>query len=130
MLSRLDQTFSENSHALDVRVRRQQLLAGNIANADTPHYKARDLDFQAAMNRSAATLAMQVTDSRHLPLPADAAGAGDALFRQDTPVGLDGNNVSLDKEQAAFAENSLGYQAQLNFMGAKLRHLMTAIKGG
>lgn len=129
MLSRLDQVFAENSRALDVRVRRQQLLAGNIANADTPNYKARDIDFQAAMQGAQHTLAMQVTDPRHIPM-AEKSGQAAPLYRTDTPVGLDGNDVSLDKEQAAFAENALGYQAQLNFMGAKIKHLLETIKGG
>jgi flagellar basal-body rod protein FlgB len=122
--------------ALAVRGRRTELLATNLANADTPQYKARDLDFREAL--AAATgpgtqgrrLALETTQPRHLGGAASAHPADAALkYRVPLAPALDGNTVDAQLEQAEFAENAVRYQATLTFLSARFRSLMTAITG-
>jgi flagellar basal-body rod protein FlgB len=122
--------------ALAVRGRRTELLATNLANADTPNYKARDLDFRealAAATRPGTTgrgLALATTQQGHLGGAAAANPADAALkFRVPLAPALDGNTVDAQLEQAQFAENAVRYQATLTFLGARFRSLMTAITG-
>jgi flagellar basal-body rod protein FlgB len=138
----LDSYLGVHATALRLRETRTELLARNLANADTPGYKAQDLDFRAAMAASTpigspGTLA--ATQTGHIP----AAGAGavsagalepgstEAFLRYRTPLApsLDGNTVDAQLEQSAFAENAVRYQATLSFLSSKFRSLMTAITG-
>jgi len=108
-------------------------IANNLANADTPGFKARDIDFRAALaaaGEAGAPLPMAQTSSLHLAtrgVEGDASGA----LRYRTPLApsLDGNTVEPQLEQAAFAENAVRYQATLSFLNARFRSLMTAITG-
>jgi flagellar basal-body rod protein FlgB len=109
MASSIDSYLGIHARALALESRRTELLAANIANADTPNYKARDLDFKASL--------------------ASAAGDAAPLYRVPTAPSLDGNTVDEQLEQAAFAENSVRYQATLTLLSGKLRALMTAITG-
>jgi flagellar basal-body rod protein FlgB len=137
MPTSLDQYVGVHAAALDVRARRTELIANNLANADTPGFKARDLDFRAAMARAAGE---QTTGGVHLATtqaghiggakPADAAANPDLKFRTPLAPSLDGNTVDAQLEQAAFAENAVRYQATLTFLNAKFRGLLTAILGG
>ena len=103
----IDQSFGIHGKALEVRGQRLDLLASNIANAATPGFKARDLDFRAAL-----------------------AGAADAVrFRVPLTSSLDGNTVELATEQAAFAENAVGYSATLSFIRGRLDTITRALKG-
>jgi len=104
----IDQSFGIHGKALEVRGQRLDLLASNIANAATPGFKARDLDFRAAL-----------------------AGAADAVrFRVPLTSSLDGNTVELAVEQTAFAENVVRYRTTLAFLNGRIGTLMAAIKGG
>jgi flagellar basal-body rod protein FlgB len=123
--------------ALQLGADRTELIARNLANANTPNYKARDIDFRSAMAAAGtrgAPLAMTATSPGHLGT-ASAAGASDPSARADlkyrVPLApaLDGNTVDPQLEQAAFAENTVRYQATLTFLGAKFKGLMTAITG-
>lgn len=123
-----------HADALKVRGQRTELLARNLANADTPGYKARDIDFRAALasagNGSAST-GLKATNAHHLNT-AGAEGATSAAalkYRVPLAPSLDGNTVDVQMEQAAFAENSVRYQATLSFLSSKFRSLMTAITG-
>ncbi len=134
MANSIDNFLGVHAQALNLESRRTQLLAANIANVDTPNFKARDLDFKAALaNASAigsAGPALRTTNSAHLQ--ANAAGANEdpaLLYRVPMAPALDGNTVDEQLEQAAFAENSVRYQATLTLLGGKLRSLMTAITG-
>jgi flagellar basal-body rod protein FlgB len=124
--------------ALKLREQRTELLARNLANADTPGYKAQDLDFRAALAASAASgdgpTALRATQSAHIAAAGAAAldpGSTEAFLRYRTPLApsLDGNTVDAQLEQAAFAENAVRYQATLSFLSSKFRSLMTAITG-
>ena len=135
MASKFDSAIAFQQQALGLRAYRQQLIAGNIANADTPHYKARDIDFRTALANAgqasaAGTLTLRATDRSHLA--AKGAGAAqdvDLQYRVPLAPSLDGNTVDAQLEQAAFAENSVRYQATLTFLNSKLRGLLTAITG-
>lgn len=112
--------------ALAIREQRLQLLAANIANADTPNYQAKDLDFNAALNAALASTranALEVAD------PLNAATAAAHYTRASSQPSLDGNTVDGDRENAAFAQASLEYRASLSFVESKVRSMLTAITG-
>ncbi len=103
----IDRQFGIHGDALRLRGERLELLASNIANAATPGFKARDLDFRAAL-----------------------AGAGDAVrYRVPVASSLDGNTVELATEQTRFAENSVQYRTTLAFLNGRIAGIMLALKG-
>jgi flagellar basal-body rod protein FlgB len=129
----IDNYLGVHARALAVEARRTELLAANIANADTPNYKARDLDFRAALADASSAmpgaLGLQVTNGSHQAGGSAGLDGVQALYRVPTAPSLDGNTVDEHLEQAAFAENSVRYQATLTLLSGKLRALMTAITG-
>lgn len=137
MLSGIDQQLGTLRNVANLRGYRQELLASNIANADTPNYKARDFDFQSALENAKAGragFAIARTSSRHL----DAANLGsigkapagvDVLFRNEYQANADGNTVNMDVERSAFAENAVQLESTLTFLREELRRLQTAIQG-
>ena len=120
--------------ALSVWTRRNEVLAANIANADTPNYKARDIDFAAALGRTQhSTLRMKTTHAAHQALQGskgNTMSTGDLLYRVPNQPSLDGNSVEADVEQAKFGENALRYQASLMFISSRVSKLRSAITGG
>lgn len=126
----IDAQLGIHADALRVRARRTELLASNIANADTPNYKARDLDFRAALEqaRGAQSSALRTTHASHISTAA-LGGALEVGYRVPYQASLDGNTVDSQQEQAAFAENSVRYQATLTFLNAKVNSLRGALKG-
>ncbi len=126
--------LSQHEHALKFRAHRNQVLTANIANADTPNYKARDLDFNAALKQAqGGSLRLTDTNERHLGTAraASSAPAAEQLkYRVPTQPSLDGNTVETDVEQAAFAENALHYRVSLAFLDGQIRALKYAIRGG
>jgi flagellar basal-body rod protein FlgB len=127
---KLDDALGIHERALYLRTRRAEVLAGNIANADTPGYKARDFDFHKMLQQERGqTEKMQVTNSRHIQ-----SGAGlvpDAMLDYRIPLqpSLDGNTVDSQLEHTAYAANALEYQASLKFISGNIKKLMTAITG-
>jgi len=123
-----DQALKLHSQALALRSRRTEVVAANLANADTPNYKARDLDFKAAMaSAMGAEQPLKVTHAAHLQARGDQSG--ELLYRTPTQMSLDGNSVDAEQEKAVFADNALRYQASLRFLGSRVQGLLTAIKG-
>lgn len=120
-----------HEQALKFRAQRNQVLSSNIANADTPNYKARDIDFGAAL-KSARTESISMTRTRELHQQAwgKPRNGGQVMYRIPMQPSLDGNTVETDVEQAAFAENAVKYRASLAFLDGQLRTLRYAIKGG
>jgi flagellar basal-body rod protein FlgB len=115
--------------ALVLREQRSQVLAANLANADTPGYKARDMDFKAILKRQMPQETMlDRTQADHMTGPEYALG-GQLKYRNPNQVSLDGNTVEEHIEQAKYAENALQYQASLTFINNKLAGLMSALKG-
>jgi flagellar basal-body rod protein FlgB len=115
--------------ALLHRARRMEVLAANLANADTPHYKARDIEFSTVLGRQIGAAALEQTHSRHLA--AATQGQSEALkYRNPHQPALDGNTVEADLELARYAENAVAYQASLLFATGKLTTLRAAVTGG
>ncbi|HLJ37279.1 MAG TPA: flagellar basal body rod protein FlgB [Steroidobacteraceae bacterium] len=130
----LDTYLGVHQDALKVYAERTSVLANNIANADTPNYKAQDLDFRAVLagtgGASGAALPLATTNGAHVAGSAATPAAGHALrYRVPLAPSLDGNTVDVQLEQAALADNSVRYQAALTFLQGKFKDLMTAITG-
>jgi flagellar basal-body rod protein FlgB len=134
----LDTYLGVHAQALKLRETRTELLARNLANADTPGYKARDLDFRAALAASTDAAGtpgvLQATQAGHIGATGPEGlepGSTSAFLKYRTPLApsLDGNTVDAQLEQAAFADNAVRYQATLQFLSSKFRSLMTAITG-
>lgn len=124
-----NKVFGVHDDALLLFERRTQLISENIANVDTPGYKARDIDFnQILQNARSNTVKLKTTHSGHIQLSQQAPG-GDVQFRQVLQSSADGNTVDMQKEKAAFAENSVRYQTTLNFLNRKISGLKKAFRG-
>lgn len=139
MLNRLDEALSFHQNALRVRGQRQELIAANIANADTPNFKARDIDFKAAMQSAMSGINREVvktakTSALHLEgLPTvnnnTSTTPGGPLFRPTIQGSVDGNTVDMDVERNQFADNGIRYEASLTLINGQLKHLLAAIQG-
>ncbi len=127
-----ERAFSIHDDALALRGRRSSILASNIANVDTPDYKARDIDFGAMLKRAAATTSPPVslakTHRGHISARPDI-GATELKYRNPLHPSLDGNTVDAHVEQAKFAENAMLYQTSFTFLNGKVNGLMKALKG-
>ena len=137
MAINIDSYLGVHAQALKLREQRTELLARNLANADTPGYKAQDLDFRAALAASTESSrpgTLVATRAGHIGAATDSTlgvGSTEAFLKYRTPLApsLDGNTVDPQLEQAAFADNAVRYQATLSFLSSKFRSLMTAITG-
>jgi flagellar basal-body rod protein FlgB len=118
MIDRLDEMFRFQSTALQLRSQRQELLAANIANADTPGYKAVDIDFKQAL--AVATSGDSASG---------APGPATLLYRVPTQSSLDGNTVDMDAERSQFAENTVRYEAALRVLNAQIKTMLAALQG-
>ena len=140
MLGKLDDYLRFNEAALSLRSQRQTVLASNIANADTPNYKARDIDFssalQGALARSSGSASgpLRTTAAQHFPAPPQPGGMlpdGTALqYRGVVQGAVDGNTVDMDVERNQFADNALRYEAGITLINAQIKSMMAAIQGG
>jgi flagellar basal-body rod protein FlgB len=133
MLARMVDNLEFQGQALTLRAQRQQVLASNIANADTPGFQARDFDFASVLRQATGQGAPQragaaLTDPRHLPAVAGAGGPR-LEYRLPEQRSLDGNTVDLDSERANFADNSVRYEATLRFIDGSVRTMLSAIRG-
>lgn len=128
-MDRLDQFFGVHGQALQLRSERMALLASNIANAATPNYKARDLDFAAALaGEEGLTLAR--TSAGHLSAQGTGPGDSKAIrYRQPLQPSLDGNTVELATEQLQFAETALRYRSTIGILNSRIQGLTSALKG-
>ncbi len=123
----IDNAFGIHDDALKFRAYRTDLLASNMANADTPEYKARDIDFKSLFDDTRERLPLTRTDSRHLSAP-DAPSEPVPLYRIPHQPSLDGNTVDPELEKTAFAEHTLQYQATLDFLGGRITGLRNAMR--
>lgn len=134
MSSRIDEMMQFQQTALRLREARQQLLASNIANADTPNYKARDIDFasalRGAMSGQTDKLPLATTSQAHLGAPTGETVMGaKVMYRQPLQPSADGNTVDMDVERAQFADNAVRYEASLKFISEDIKGVLAAIKG-
>lgn len=132
MAFNLDTYLGVHTDALKVQSKRMEVIADNLANSDTPGYKARDIDFRAAMAQAGsvdAPVKLATTNPGHMAT--DPASQVDASLKYRVPLApsLDGNTVDAQQEQAAFADNTVRYQATLTFLSSRFKSLMTAITG-
>jgi flagellar basal-body rod protein FlgB len=124
-----DKALGIHSKALVLREQRSEVLAANLANADTPGYKARDMDFKAILQDTLpANVFMEKTQARHLSAGTQLLG-GQLKYRNPHQASLDGNTVEGHIEQAKYGENALQYQASLRFINGKISGMLTAIRG-
>lgn len=130
--------LDDHGKALALLAQRQQVLAANIANADTPGFKARDFDFAQALAeaRGQSSSGLASSAQRHLSASGASASASASAvstvqlqWRNPEQPALDGNTVDLDRERAQFAENSLRYEATLRFINQDVRTMLSAITG-
>jgi len=126
-----ENVFGIHEQALMVHGQRLGVLAANLANADTPGYKARDIDFGAvlAQNQGEMQMPLQVTHVAHITFDDPDAPAGDLKYRNPYQASLDGNTVEMPVEQAAFSENNVRFQASLNFINGTIADMQLAING-
>ncbi|MCK4841283.1 MAG: flagellar basal body rod protein FlgB [Methylococcales bacterium] len=124
-----DKALGIHPQALVLREKRSEVLASNLANADTPGYKARDLDFKAVLKNSMPEKpVMERTQQGHFS-PNDLLLGGEMMFRNPHQASLDGNTVESHIEQAKYSENAVQYQASLRFINGRFSGLMTALRG-
>jgi flagellar basal-body rod protein FlgB len=138
MLNRLTESLDFQGQALQLRSERQRLIASNIANADTPGYIARDMDFAKTLKAATGSLpaagALATSHAGHLGT-GGAAGAGGAkvagelLYATPSQTNLDRNTVDMDRERASFADNAIKYEATLRFINSNVRTSLSAITG-
>lgn len=134
MVSKIDNALQFNRTVLNLRSARQELIASNIANVDTPNYKAKDIDFaktlQGAMSGNGAKLQLAGTVPHHL-----SSGTGEnvmgapVMFRNALQPSADGNTVDMDVERAQFADNALRYEASVKFVDNQIKNVLTALQG-
>ena len=152
MLDKLTETLDWQGKALVLRAQRQQTLASNIANADTPGYQARDFDFKSALQEATgqktsplaqpgtglqnATTGQEMsaingtTDPRHIPLhDVGDDGNGQAGYRNQVQPAMDNNSVDMDRERAAFTDNTIHYESTLRFINGYSKTILSAITG-
>ena len=137
MIQRLSETLNFQSEALMLRSERQRLIASNIANADTPGYVAREMDFASALRRAtgpaggpgANPATLQTSAERHLQGQPGGRATADLRYAAPSQTNLDRNTVDMDRERASFVDNSLKYEATLRFINGSVKTMLDAIKG-
>ncbi|HRD65775.1 MAG TPA: flagellar basal body rod protein FlgB [Candidatus Competibacter sp.] len=123
-----ERALSVHAQTLELRSRRAEILAANLANADTPNYLARDIDFKATLSGlSGRENALKVTHAVHMQ--ARGSASGELLYRTPAQMAIDGNTVEEEQEKSAFADNAMRYQASLRLLGNRVQGLLSAIRG-
>ncbi len=125
-----DDVFGVHPKALMLRARRAEVLAANLANADTPGYKARDFDFNKLMKQELqGSVRVRTTSQRHIQPDVGLVPNAQMLYRTPMQPSLDGNTVDTEREHTAFSANAIEYQASLGFLNRKISGLRKAIRG-
>jgi flagellar basal-body rod protein FlgB len=134
MIDKLDATLRFNQESLGLRAKRQEILAANIANADTPNYKARDFDFSSQLSRlvdqgnASRSVVLATTSAGHVSGGGFASSGPELLYRMPSQSSIDGNTVEMDAERVNFADNALRYEAGLTVISAKIKSLLSALQ--
>ncbi|EPJ46661.1 MAG: flagellar basal-body rod protein FlgB [Osedax symbiont Rs1] len=125
-----DKALGIHQQAIQVRADRAEIIANNIANADTPYFQARDMDFKAILSGAENKfLQATTTSSSHASTVINPDFAADLMYRIPTQPSVDGNTVDVQEEMAEFGQNSLAYQASFEFLNRKFKGIKLAIKG-
>lgn len=123
-------TLTTHEQALKLRGLRNELIASNIANANTPNYKARDIDFASALRGAKSeSLSLKNTSEMHTSAWSNDRLDVDIKYRNPTQSSLDGNTVDVDVEEAEFAKNAVHYRVSLAFIDSRIRTMRLALKG-
>ncbi len=132
MINKVDKAFNFHHTALNIRSARQELLSSNVANADTPNFKAKDIDFSSVLSNALSSDSKQTklvtTSSKHMQLGSDSILGSQVLYRVPLQPSADGNTVDMDSERTRFSNNSIKYDASLTFMSGQIRGLLSAIQ--
>ena len=134
MIDRVGGDLAFYQTALTLRQQRQEVLAANIANADTPNYKARDMNFSAALNEAVgdrmrlADTHLSMTSTRHIPAKALTPDDALLMYRQPLQPSLDGNTVDMNVERVQFADNTVRYQTSLAVISQRIKTMMAALQ--
>lgn len=136
MIDRIGDDLGFYQSALGLRQQRQQVLAANIANADTPNFKARDFDFTSALQEAMGSggnmrlpdTQLALTSTRHIPAKAVTPDPAQLLYRQPLQPSMDGNTVDMDVERVQFADNTMRYQSDLTIISARIKTMMAALQ--
>lgn len=132
MLEQMTARLDFHSNALLLRSQRQQVIASNIANADTPGYVARDFDFASALKSVSGGTAggsVSVTNAGHMRLGTTDPRKPEMAYTVQTQPSLDGNSVDIDRERANFVDNSIRYESTLRFINGHVKTMLSAIQG-
>jgi flagellar basal-body rod protein FlgB len=134
-MPRMTDSLDFQAQALTLRAERQRIIAGNIANADTPGFVARDMDFASALREATGQLSgaqamsgSPMTSAGHLPLTAESTSALALKYSAPSQTNLDSNTVDMDRERASFVDNSVKYEATLRFINTQVRTMLDAMK--
>ncbi|NMP28036.1 flagellar basal body rod protein FlgB [Rahnella sp. SAP-1] len=137
MLDKLNAALQFQQEALNLRAQRQEILAANIANADTPGFQARDINFAGQLQKvmekgraSGSGLALSLTSDRHIAAETVQPPDLDLLYRVPDQPSLDGNTVDMDRERTNFADNSVRYQTDLTVLGGQVKGMMSVLQQG
>lgn len=129
----IDKHIGLYENALELRSQRANVLANNIANADTPGYKARDIDFQqmlkVRMGESAETVPVDSSNPNHFLAISQADTITGLKYRNPSQPSIDGNTVDAQQEKTEFVRNTMEYQAAFEFLNGKIKSLISAIRG-
>lgn len=134
MIDRIGEDLGFYQKAINLRQQRQEVLAANIANADTPNYKARDFDFGSALKDAMGegmrlpNTQLALTSARHIPAKAVTPDPAELLYRQPLQPSMDGNTVDMDVERVQFADNTLRYQSDLTVISGRIKTMMAALQ--
>src|SRR5690606_10222623 len=134
MTDRIGEDLRFFQTAINLRQQRQEVLAANIANADTPNYKARDFDFGSALKDAMGEgmrlpdTQLALTSARHIPAKAVTPDPAELLYRQPLQPSMDGNTVDMDVERVQFADNTLRYQSDLTVISSRIKTMMAALQ--
>jgi len=135
MIGKLDNLLEFQGEALKLRAQRQEVIASNLANTDTPHYKAVDFNFSDALRQAtgmpsatgAAPRLLQ-TNAAHMNANGSTLSTVQLLYRNPTQASVDGNTVDMNIEQANFADNAVRYEASLRFLNGQIKTMLSAIQ--
>lgn len=128
----IDKALGIHQYAMQLRSARGELIASNLANADTPGYQSRDFDFQAALAHASGVSqpsSLRTTHSSHFAANGNNSLGVALQYRIPVESSVDGNTVDMDQEKARFSENAMRYQASLSFVDSKIKGLIRAIRG-
>ena len=134
MQNPIEKLFGIHAQALNLRADRSELLATNLANSDTPNYKAKDIDFKTAFqsvqgNKVSGGIQLIKSSGQHMSITGDSIANNAIRFRVPSHASLDGNTVDTDYEKSAFTENAIRYQISLSLLNKKINGLVAALRG-